>query len=105
MKRIYIAGQITGLPEEVWMKNFSLARQEVRALEAAPVCPTMQPHIHGKTWLEYMKEDLRMMLTCDAVYVQRNWKNSKGAVLEWSTATALNMEIIYQPELKEVDNG
>lgn len=105
MKRIYIAGQITGLPEDVWMKNFSTARQEVRALEATPVCPTMQPHNHGKTWEEYMKEDLCMMLTCDAVYVQRNWKNSKCAVLEWYTATALNMEIIYQPELKEVNNG
>lgn len=99
MKRIYIAGQITGLPEDVWMKNFSIARQEVRALEAAPVCPTMQPHDHGKTWEEYMKEDLRMMLTCDAVYVQRNWKDSKSAELERNLALGLGMEIIYQPEI------
>lgn len=96
MKRIYIAGQITGLPETDWQRNFSEARAEVKALEAEPVCPTLLPHNHGKTWEEYMDECLRALRTCDAVYAQRNWQDSKGATIEVLFAQGMGLEIIYQ---------
>lgn len=96
-KRIYVAGKIGNLPEEVWQMNFLEARNEVFGMGCIPVCPTKLPHNHGRTWSEYMKEDLAAMLTCDGVYAQRNWQDSPGATIEVNLAKAIGMEIIYQP--------
>jgi len=99
-KRCYIAGKIGTLTADVYEANFATARQEVEALGMKPICPTQLPHNHDRTWISYMREDLAALLTCDKVYAQRNWTNSKGAGIEVNTALALGIEVIYQSDCK-----
>lgn len=96
MKKCYIAGKIGNLPEEVYKANFKRAEAEVCALFFEPVNPVELPHNHGKTWLEYMREDLTEMLKCDCVYAQKNWLRSKGARIEVFLALFLGIKVIFE---------
>jgi len=100
MKRCYIAGKIGNLPEEEYKANFEKGKAEVRALGYEPLSPVDLPHEHGRTWSEYMREDLIEMLKCECVYALRNWRQSPGATIEINTALSVGLNIIHQkPEV------
>lgn len=101
MKKCYIAGKIGDLPEDEFKANFAEARAEVAAMGFEPVCPTLLPHNHERTWLSYMKEDVTALLQCDALFAQRNWHISKGARIEVAIAWMLGIEIFYQLPIVE----
>jgi hypothetical protein len=96
MKKCYIAGKITGLSLDAFTQNFESAKNEVKNLGFEPVSPTDLKHDHDRTWLSYMREDLKAMLECDVVYVQRNWNDSPGASIEVLMAKRLGLQVIYQ---------
>jgi hypothetical protein len=43
-----------------------------------------------------MKEDIKALCDCEAVYLLRNYSDSRGALLELAIANELKMEVIYQ---------
>jgi hypothetical protein len=43
-----------------------------------------------------MKEDIKAMCDCDAIYLLKNYTDSKGALLELAIAKELKLEVIYQ---------
>ena len=47
-------------------------------------------------WNECMSVCFAELLTCDAIYMLNNWRQSKGARVELAVATELGMEIIIQ---------
>lgn len=98
-KQIYISGMITGLPYDEAYKSFEDAETEIRTGTKKIfdiVNPMKLPHLHDKTWESYMKEDLKELLSCDAIYMLKDWYKSKGATIEWEIAKQLGMEVIYQ---------
>lgn len=95
-KRCYIIGKIGDLPEEEYKANFEQAKREVEALGLEPVSPLDLPHNHGRTWSEYMREDLIALLCCGWVYAQRNWRQSPGGIIEVETAMKVGLNIIQQ---------
>lgn len=96
MKKCYIAGKIGNLPKAEYELNFEQAKVEVRELGFEPISPVDLPHEHGRTWGEYMREDLTEMLKCDSVYALRNWRLSPGATIEINTALSVGLNIIHQ---------
>ena len=95
-KKCYIAGKIGDLPEEIYKANFERAKEQVIALGYEPISPVELEHAHDKSWNSYMKEDLRHMLNCHAVFAQRNWRLSPGATIEINLALAVGIDIIHQ---------
>lgn len=96
MKKCYIAGKIGDLPRQEVYDNFYKGKIEVIALGYAALSPLDLPHNHNKTWSKYMREDLRAMLECDAVYSLRNWRDSNGATIEVNLALQVGIDIIHQ---------
>lgn len=47
-------------------------------------------------WRIHMKKDLQDLLTCDAIFLCKNWEKSKGCKLEFDVATTCNIEPIYE---------
>jgi hypothetical protein len=92
----YIAGKIGGLPEKEYKASFKQAKREVKALGMRPVSPVDLPHKHGRTWAEYMKEDLIAMLKCKHLYAMTNWRQSPGATIEINTALSVGIDVIHQ---------
>jgi hypothetical protein len=94
-KKAYISGKITGMEERA-KELFEQAEKEVIALGYEPINPMKLNHQHGLTWEAYMKEDIKALCDCEAVYLLRNYSDSRGALLELAIANELKMEVIYQ---------
>lgn len=43
-----------------------------------------------------MKQDIIVMMECDNIFLQADYKSSKGAMLEYNIAKELGMNIIYE---------
>lgn len=94
--KIYIAGKIGDLPEEEYKSNFEKAKQHLIEQGYEVLSPVDLPHNHDKSWSSYMKEDLRALMECEALFALRNWKKSPGATIEVNLAVQLGINIIFQ---------
>lgn len=94
--KIYISGKITGLPIQEAQNNFEAAEKRLKSEGHEPINPMKLPHEHGKTWSEYMKEDIKALLECDGIYMLVGWQESKGACTEFNIAHDLNFTIIEE---------
>ena len=98
MKRIYISGPMTGMPE----LNFPAFHAEAARLTALgydvvnPADLNPEPE---KGWHECMRRDLAALLTCDALALMDGWQKSAGAHLEMHVAHRVGMEIVIAREV------
>ena len=88
--KIYISGSITGDADYIQV----FARAEAKLLKKGHevVNPVALSHNHGKTYQEYMKEDIKALLDCDAIYMIPGWCNSAGATFELDVANMCGIE-------------
>ena len=92
---VYISGKVTGMEEEAF-KKFDEAEKLLVALDFNVVNPMKLPHNHDKTWDSYMRECLIHLMSCDKIYMLRNYEYSRGAVLELFIAKELGMLVAYE---------
>lgn len=97
MKRVYIAGKITGLIREEFLENFSRAEVEIRASGNIPINPS-RLYVYDLSYEDYIKIDRILLRSCDEIYMLSNWKDSPGARKEWEWAIAIGMKIWYESE-------
>lgn len=113
MNNIYISGKITG--DKNYYQKFI---DSELFLVAAFKCDVFNPakinqHLEnnreynnflaimqflpkGVDWIFYMYFCIIELIKCDAIYMQKGWKRSKGAKIEHKIAKKMDMEIIYQ---------
>jgi hypothetical protein len=102
--KIYIAGKITGLVYEDALRTFAEAEALLKRLGHEPVNPMAKvSEQEGLTWAEYMKQDIPFLLECDAIYLLPNWRDSKGARLEWYIAASLGMQVTFAQSEEWID--
>lgn len=98
--KIYISGRITENPQ--YMQDFAHAEQvlnfsNINGQKFDVVNPTkVSPFDENKTWRDYMREDIKALVDCDAIYMLCGWRRSKGARLERRIAIKLGLEVIYE---------
>lgn len=98
-KKCYISGKISGIEHQA-PELFANAEKEVVLLGFQPVNPMTINHSgHDQSWEGFMKEDIKALMDCDAIYLLRNFRTSKGANIEKILAEELKMEVLYQNEL------
>lgn len=93
MKRIYVAGPMTGYPE----LNFPAFHAAAARLRAAGHHVENPAEINADPtagWLECMRADIARLVTCDAVYLLTGWAKSRGACVEHQLAVGLGLEIL-----------
>lgn len=99
--KVYVSGKISGLPESEAMDNFIRGKAQLKELfnlrVKEIVTPFDLPHLHDKRWDSYMREDIVELMSCDAIFMLKDWRSSKGAILEHDIAQRLDFIIIYQP--------
>lgn len=96
MTTVYIAGKIGGLDYFEAYSNFHKAEIELSLKNFVSINPMKLPHLHDRSWKSYMKEDLRALKECDALYALDNWQDSRGARIEVWFAKRYGKAIIYQ---------
>lgn len=96
MKKIYIAGPMTGLPE----LNFPAFHREavwLRAMGNTVINPAeINPDPSAK-WEDCMRADIAQLVTCDAIHLLPGWEKSRGAKLEFHIASQLGIEVRFAP--------
>lgn len=105
--KMYISGQITGLPIEVARTKFKEAEIMLRKIGVDAVNPfTVCEEIEspGTTWTEYMVKDIEALLGCEAIFMLRNWGESKGARVEYAIAQSLGLKIWHEYEMINAQN-
>lgn len=98
MKKLYISGKITGLKIEQAKANFADAEKFVKEnmVGYSPVNPfDLVEQSDDKTWIDYMRADIKILVDCDAILMLPDWKDSEGAKLELQIAQGLKMKVYY----------
>lgn len=93
--RIYISGPMSGLPECNY-PAFHAEAARLRGLGYDVVNPAEISVTTGAdaSWTDYLRADLRELLTCNTVALLPGWHASKGAHLEIQIAHRLDMRIV-----------
>lgn len=95
---VYISGPITNDPDHA--EKFAAAFEKLEKAGHDPVNPVcIGLNLKNKlgrepTRYEYMREDIKAMMNCDAIYVLPGWIDSWGACIEIELANKLHFEHI-----------
>lgn len=98
---IYISGAITG--DSNYKEKFQKAKKDLEARGYNVINPAELEPLMGTSWEEYMKWDIAWLLTCDGIYMLKDWKQSRGARIEQFIAQELHLQILYEPFLGEAE--
>lgn len=95
--KVYISGQISGLPKFWYESKFLEAELYNIDLGRNPINPLyLKPFLGIKKYWFYMISDLWALIFCDGIYMLNNWENSRGAKIEHFIAKKLKKTIIYE---------
>ena len=100
MKRLYIAGPMSGLPKYNYPAFYDAAMQ-LRLKGVEVVSPAEGTVTHDKMWSDYMRRAIKMLCDCDFNVRLPGWVNSTGARLETQIADALGIINIDLDEMLE----
>lgn len=93
MKKLYLSGPMTGIKDH----NVPLFMREAGRLRKKGFKVVNPPELDKiqmcRTWEEFLKRDLKFLVTCDAIATLPNWTKSRGANLETYVGRALGMPI------------
>lgn len=101
--KIYISGQITGLPIEVARENFSRAAAYLSQKGFDVVDPMSLPHCDLSNWTKCMALDIDALRTCQGIYMLNNWTESKGASLELELSVIWGLNIFHETNINKLN--
>ncbi|MEK7882942.1 DUF4406 domain-containing protein [Methyloversatilis sp. NSM2] len=93
MKRIYISGPMSGLPNHNF-PAFHAAAEKVRAQGIEVVNPAEINADTDLSWEECLRADIKALCDCDTIAMLPGWENSKGAHLEVHVAHRLGIRVV-----------
>lgn len=103
MKRIYIAGPMSGLPDLNY-PYFNQVAAVLRQLGHHVENPAENSEPPSKSWADYMRMAVRQLATCDTVVLLPNWELSKGACIEHRLAHDLGLQLVKADQVLGLHN-
>lgn len=90
--KVYVAGKITGL------RNYKALFKEAEKHLILNGHRVMNPSVlpNGFEHDEYMRICYSMIDVCDAIYFLKNWKDSKGALMEADYGAKTNKIFLFE---------
>lgn len=88
--KLYISGPMTGI-EDYNRPAFNEAAATLESVGYEVFNPASTV-IEGGRWAQYMREDIKAMMDCDAIAFLPEWENSPGAKLEFLLGSQLGFE-------------
>lgn len=102
--KVYISGKITGLDN--YEEIFNNAEKQLRSLGYTKIINpvTLSKKLSRKMKLpvefidynDFLRYDLKHLCDCTLLYVLKNYKDSKGALIEIDLAEKLGLIIIFE---------
>lgn len=101
--KFYIAGKVTGLEKDDMFKKFFESGKLLKKDGHLVMSPAVLALNEGFEHEDYMHICYAMIDVCDAVYMQKDWQQSKGARMELQYAKDWKKQIIYEDETTRED--
>ncbi len=98
MRRIYISGPMSNMPEHNF-PAFNAEAARLRGLGYEVVNPVDVNPDPGVSWHDCLRRDLQELLTCDTIALLPGWQKSQGAHLEMHVAHRVGMEIVIAADI------
>lgn len=99
-KKIYLSGKISGDPN--FKEKFAQKAKELTDQGHLVFNPALHPDMF--TWEQFMELDLKALANCDSIYLLDDWKDSRGAKIEYDEALRLGKEVLFE-EKRDIDNS
>ncbi len=99
--KIYIAGKVTGLPYRETFNKFLAAEELLKSLGQEVINP-MRIVPPNDTWQNAMRLCMASLCKCNAIYLLDDFKESRGAMIEYEIANQLGFKLINQERLQDV---
>lgn len=96
--KIYIAGKISGEPLAQCTMKFGTIQKCLENLAHEAINPLEVCVGAGLSWHEAMRKDIKALMDCDAIYVLKDYTESRGALLEYQIAVAMDFLIFRSLE-------
>ena len=96
--KVYIAGKVTGLEKADIFKKFYESGKHLKKDGHLVMSPAVLALNECFEHEDYMHICYAMIDVCDAVYMQKDWQQSKGARMELQYAKDWKKQIIYEDE-------
>ena len=96
--KVYIAGKVTGLQKDEIFKKFYESGKQLKKDGHIVMSPAVLVLNEGFEHEDYMHICYAMIDVCDAVFMQKDWQQSKGARMELQYAKDKKKLIIYEDE-------
>lgn len=102
MSKIFISGQISGLPLDTAKAAFAEAAEFVRSQgdESVSTFDTGIPD--GSSWDQHMIANLKLLTQCDKIFMMAGWERSRGSRVEYKFAVERRMPVIFATNLNNV---
>lgn len=95
VKTVYISGPISGYNINDRIKAFDEVERKLLNEGFSVINPIRENgYDPNKSYGQYMRDDLKLLLDCDSIYMMPEWTNSKGCHTEDLVALTCNIEII-----------
>lgn len=94
MKKIYIAGKVTGEPIAECTMKFGQAQKELETWGFEGVNPLAVVGDFKSSWDAAMKKCIKALVDCDGMVILPDWQESPGAKIERQLAEDLNIVIV-----------
>ncbi len=98
MRRVYISGRMTGMPEYNY-PAFHAAARRLRDLGFDVANPAEAPSPGSNTWLDYMRDAIALLVRCDGVAMLAGWQESRGARIEHDLAVSLGLVVMREADI------
>lgn len=95
VKKCYISLPITGRDIEKVKKDIERIKIKLIHNGYSPVSPFDREINFNATHEQHMREDFKLLLDCDAIYMADEWTNSKGCKAEFDCALACGIKPIF----------
>lgn len=95
VKTVYISGPISGYNINDRIKAFDEVERKLLDKGFSVINPLCENgYDSNKSYGQYMRDDLKLLLDCDAIYLMQEWDKSKGCRTEYLVALTCGIEII-----------
>lgn len=99
---VYVSGKISGLAPELYKANFDLGVKDARehfmplAKKVTVINPLEITQIDVTDWALCMRQDIIVLMQCNAIFMLKGWQDSRGAIIERRIASDLGFNVVYQ---------
>jgi hypothetical protein len=100
MKKIYIAGKVTGLPKDEVVEKFAAMQKKIEGLGFEAVNPIEIVKDFNTPWNQAMRLCIAALTLCDAIVLLPDWMSSNGAKIEWDISKQVKI-----PDFRGTDFG